>query len=125
MNITRNFLVMGALYLLVGIGFGMYMGASGDHTLAPLHAHINLLGFVLMTVFGLSYRLLPALAGGWMPKAHFWLHQAGALFLLVALFLMMTRRVQEASIGPFMPFAEGAILIGIAIYAVNVVRNAR
>jgi len=52
MNIARNFIVIGSIYLIVGITLGMYMGGAGDHTLAPLHAHINLLGFTLMTVFG-------------------------------------------------------------------------
>ena len=61
MKISRNFIVIGSLYLIVGIGFGMYMGGSGDHTLAPLHAHINLLGFTLMTVFGLIYRVIPVM----------------------------------------------------------------
>ena len=90
MSISRNFLVMGAIYLLVGICFGMYMGASEDHTLAPVHAHINLLGFTLMTVFGLAYRVMPQMAEGSLAKAHFWLHQVGAFMLLVGLFLLMS-----------------------------------
>ena len=38
MSISRGFVVMGAVYLVVGIVFGAYMGGSGDHTLAPVHA---------------------------------------------------------------------------------------
>ncbi len=125
MNVSRGFLVMGALYLLVGVLFGMYMGGSGDHSLAPVHAHINLLGFTLMTVFGLAYRLIPALAAGTLAKAHFWLHQIGVLLLLVALFLMMSGRVPEETIGPFMPVAEGAVLLGVLCWLANVVRNAK
>lgn len=125
MDISRGFLVMGACYLLVGVLFGMYMGGSGDHSLAPVHAHINLLGFTLMTVFGLGYRLIPALAGGTLAKAHFWLHQLGAFTLLVALFLMMTGTIAEATIGPVMPVAEGLVLIGVICWLVNVVTNAR
>ncbi|MFD1808492.1 hypothetical protein ACFSHQ_11265 [Gemmobacter lanyuensis] len=68
MNISRSFLLIGSLYLLVGIGLGSHMGASGDHTLAPVHAHINLLGFVLMTLFGLAYRVMPAMGGGCCPR---------------------------------------------------------
>ena len=83
MTVSRGFLVMGAVYLLVGILFGMYMGGSGDHSLAPVHAHINLLGFTLMSIFGLAYRLLPALADSGLAKAHFWLHQLGALLRFV------------------------------------------
>lgn len=119
MNISRGFLVIGSLYLLVGIGLGMHMGASGDHTLAPVHAHINLLGFALMSVFGLAYRLLPGLAEGWMPKAHFWLHQIGALVLLIGLTLLMTGNVAEASIGSVLGIFELFILAGAILWTVN------
>lgn len=124
MSISRGFIVIGAVYLVVGIVFGAYMGGSGDHTLAPVHAHINLLGFTLMTVFGIGYRLIPGLAEGLLPKLHFWLHQVGALGLLVGLFLMMSGRVAEASIGPIFPVLEGAILLGAVLWLVGVVRHA-
>lgn len=124
MNISRGFIVMGAAYLVVGIVFGAYMGGSGDHTLAPVHAHINLLGFTLMTVFGVTYRVIPGLAEGTLPKLHFWLHQVGALFLLLGLFLMMTGTVAEATIGPVFPVLEGAILLGAVLWLVNVLRYA-
>ena len=124
MSISRNFLVAGALYLVVGILFGSYMGGSGDHTLAPVHAHINLLGFTLMTVFGLAYRLMPALAEGLLPKLHFWLHQVGALGLLVGLFLMMSGKVDAATIGPVFPVFEGLILVGAVLWLVNLIRRA-
>lgn len=124
MNISRNFMVMGAVYLVVGILFGMYMGGSGDHSLAPVHAHINLLGFTLMTVFGLGYRLVPGLAEGSLPKVHFWLHQVGVLLLMLGLFLLMTGRVAEATIGPAFPVLEGAILIGVVLWLVGVFRKA-
>jgi hypothetical protein len=125
MTISRGFLVMGALYLLVGILFGMYMGGSGDHTLAPVHAHINLLGFTLMSVFGLAYRVIPALDSGLLAKAHFWLHQLGAFLLLVALFLLMSGKVAEATIGPFMPVTEGLVLLGTLCWVANVLMNAK
>lgn len=124
MNISRGFIVMGAVYLIVGIGFGSYMGGSGDHSLAPVHAHINLLGFTLMTVFGIGYRLIPGLADGLLPKLHFWLHQVGALLLLVGLFLMMSGQVAAETIGPVFPLLEGAILLGAVLWLVGVVRRA-
>lgn len=124
MNISRGFLVMGAIYLVVGIVFGSYMGGSGDHSLAPVHAHINLLGFTLMTVFGIGYRLVPGLAAGTLPKVHFWLHQVGSLFLLLGLYLMMSGTVDAASIGPIFPVLEGAILIGAVLWLVGVFRHA-
>lgn len=123
MNISRNFIVIGSLYLLVGIILGSYMGGSGDHSLAPVHAHINLLGFTLMTLFGVAYRVIPSLAGGILATAHFWLHQIGALVLLVGLFLLMSGMVGEG-IGIIFPIAEVTVFLGIACWAVNVFKNA-
>lgn len=119
MDVSRGFLVIGSLYLLVGMGLGMHMGASGDHTLSPVHAHINLLGFALMTLFGLAYRLLPGLSAGWMPKAHFWLHQIGTLVLLVGLALLIRGKVAEASIGPVLGIFEIMIVLGTLLWLVN------
>ena len=42
MNISRGFLIIGCLYLIVGISFGIMMGGSGDTTMTPVHAHLNL-----------------------------------------------------------------------------------
>ena len=124
MNISRNFLVIAVLYLLVGIAIGIHMSASGNHTLAAAHAHINLLGFTLMTLFGLAYRVIPALDGGVLSKAHFWLHQIGALVLLVMLVLLLSGRITEAGMVPLAPIAEFAIWIGIACFGINVLKNA-
>jgi hypothetical protein len=125
MQISRNFLVAGSLYLLVGIVMGMYMGGSGDHTLMPVHAHINLLGFTLMTLFGLVYRVVPELTASSLARVHFWMHQLGVLVLLVLLFLIIGGFAAEARIGPFMPIGEVVILGATLCFALNLWRNAR
>lgn len=124
MQISRNFMVIGVVYLLLGITFGIYMSGSGDHEFTPLHAHINLLGFTLMTVFGVVYRVVPDMAGNRLAQAHFWLHQAGALGLLVMLWLLLSGRIGEAGMVPVAPIAELLVLLGILAFAVNLWRNA-
>ncbi len=125
MNISRGFMIIGSLYLLVGILFGMYMGGSGDHSLAPLHAHINLLGFTLMMVFGLTYRQFPQMTKPILARLHFWLHQVGSLILLIMLFMMFTGRIEQSAMNPIAPIAELAILVGSAIFAYNLFRNSK
>jgi hypothetical protein len=46
--------------LLVGMLAGIVMGIQQDFTLAPAHAHFNLVGGVLLFLFGLYYRVVPA-----------------------------------------------------------------
>lgn len=117
-------MMIAVLYLLVGIGIGMHMGASGDHSLAPAHAHINLLGFVLMTLFGIVYRVIPAMADNMLAKLHFWMHQAGALVLLAMLLMLLSGRITEAAMFPIAPVAEVVIWLGVACFGLNVFRNA-
>lgn len=124
MNISRLYLVIGSLYLIVGIILGMYMGGKQNFTLAPVHAHINLLGFTLMTVFGIAYRVMPALAGNALARVHFWLHQVGGLVMLVALFLMMSGQIPESTAAMVLPVAEIVTFLGMIAWAVNVFRNA-
>jgi len=124
MNISRNFLVIGSVYILVGFVMGMYMGGSGDHSLLPVHAHINLLGFVLMTLFGIMYRVIPGMAGTALATAHFWLHQVGTLIVVVMIFLFFSGRIEEASMVPLAPIGEGLVFLGGLCFAWNLYRNA-
>ena len=125
MNIPRAFLLIGSLYLVLGIGLGMYMGASGDRSLSAVHAHINLLGFALMAIFGLVYRTYPAMAAQRLARVHFWLHLVGGGVLLAMLFLMMSGNISEAAMFPLAPIAEVAVLLGLLCFVFNLWRNGR
>jgi hypothetical protein len=74
MTMSNRFFRVAILYLLLGVSLGITMGASGDHSLFPLHAHLNLLGWVSMTLFGLFYRAFPDAAQTRLAKAHFWIY---------------------------------------------------
>ena len=123
MNVSRNFILVGAVYLIIGICFGIYMGGSGDHTMAPLHAHINLVGFTLMTVFGILYRVFPETGLSSLARLHFWLHLGGSVILLVMLYLLFSGRIEDESMFPLAAIAEIAILLGVILYAYNVLKN--
>ena len=124
MNIARNFLVTGVLYLLVGILVGMIMGGSGDHTMSPVHAHINLLGFTLMVLFSVTYKVFPEMSKSGLAAMHFWLFQIGVLIMLVALFVMTGSILPESMIGPVMPVSELIVLMSILIFGWNAFKHA-
>ena len=125
MTASRGFLAIAPLFLALGIGLGMHMGASGDHTLSPVHAHVNLLGFALMMIFGLAYQVIPAAGNSGLARLHFWLHLGGSLVLLVMLSLMFLGKLSEAAMFPLAPIAEVAVLAGVLIFALNMYRHAR
>ncbi|MBN9014375.1 MAG: hypothetical protein J0H25_15380 [Rhizobiales bacterium] len=65
--------------LLIGMLAGVVMGMHQDFTLAPAHAHLNLVGGVLLFLFGLYYRVVPAAGRLAMAKVQGSLHIAGAI----------------------------------------------
>jgi hypothetical protein len=67
------------IILLAGMVAGIVMGIREDFTLAPPHAHLNLIGGVLLFLFGLYYRLVPAAGAGGLAKVQGWLHMVGAV----------------------------------------------
>lgn len=60
--------VVAALAALGGMALGIFMGIAQDFTLAPAHAHLNLLGWVTMALYGLYHRGAGRSSGvpGWL-----------------------------------------------------------
>jgi hypothetical protein len=82
---------VGALVLLVGMLAGIVMGVQQDFTLAPAHAHLNLVGGVLLFLFGLYYRLVPAAGTTTLAKVQGWLHIAGAILFPAGVAVVVLR----------------------------------
>ena len=126
MNVSRNFLLVAVVYLLIGMVIGGYMGASDDHSLTPVHAHLNLLGFTLMALFAAIYKVFPSMAQAALARYHFWLHQAGTLVMMVMLYLLTKNMVAVgAAVGIVMTLTEAAVIIGIVLFGLNALRHAR
>ena len=123
MNISRNFLVIGSLYLLVGVTLGTVMGATGDHSLMGVHAHINLVGFALMSIFGLIYRAFPAMAENMLGTIHFWGHQLSAVVFLIALYFLLSESASEAAVGPIIGISTVVLCLATAVFVWNLIKN--
>lgn len=79
--IARSCWVSAPLYALVGMGFGIWMSASGQHQFSPAHAHLNLLGFVSMALFGAYYTLVPTAASSLLARVQVISMHAGAVLM--------------------------------------------
>lgn len=78
--ISKWFLRLSVLFALIGMGLGIQMGVSEDFQLAPVHAHINLVGYVTMFLAGLFYRGR-AIGDSKLAKIHFGLSVFGMALL--------------------------------------------
>jgi hypothetical protein len=92
------FLSVAVLQAIVGMGLGVFMGLTGDFTLAPAHAHNNLLGWVGMAIFGLYYALLPEVAARSIASMHFWIALVGNILMPLGIALVVTNNGAALSI---------------------------
>ncbi|WP_245307915.1 hypothetical protein [Hoeflea sp. IMCC20628] len=65
------------------------MAISGDHMLAPAHAHLNLVGWVTMALFGLYYTLTPSAAATGLAKIHLGLAVAGVVVMVPGIAMVL------------------------------------
>ncbi len=54
---SARFLKIAVVYFVIGAVVGLYMGITATFTQAPVHAHLNLLGWVSLAVIGLIYHV--------------------------------------------------------------------
>jgi len=66
---------------VIGFALGIGMGMARDFTLAPAHAHVNLLGYVSFFLYAAFYALLPSAAKGILPRIHYGLALTGAALM--------------------------------------------
>ncbi|MBB4195402.1 hypothetical protein GGE45_006312 [Rhizobium aethiopicum] len=61
-DIAFIFFLAAVACVTCGMGWGIQMAISEDHMLAPAHAHLNLVGWTTLALFGLYFRLTPTAA---------------------------------------------------------------
>lgn len=110
------FFTSAVVYVTLGMMFGIWMSASHDHGLASAHAHLNLVGWVTMALFGVYYHLVPAAAEGRLAVLHFALATIG-LWLLVPGIVLAIQRTTEilAVLGSFATLASMGLFLVIVV----------
>ena len=108
--------------LLIGLLWGIEMGVRQDFALAPAHAHLNLVGGVLLFVFGLYYRLVPAAGASALAKVQGWLHIAGAILFPLGIAIVLSKGTSAEAL----PIIGALIVVlAVALFAVVVFRTTR
>ena len=82
-RLDRNYILLGLAWVIVGMIFGTWLGASNHMNYGNSHAHINLLGFVTSVLFGLLHFAYPALRLSRVAVAQFVIYEIGILILII------------------------------------------
>lgn len=116
-----RFLKIAVVYLFVGASLGLYMGIVEKFTLAPVHAHLVLLGWATLALAGIVYHFYPAAAETRLARIHFWLHNLLLPPLMIALAVFLGG---EQAAGPVVGIFSIGMLAALGCFAVNVLTNA-
>lgn len=117
-DMARLFIFTGILFLVAGMAFGLYMGGTQDNRFIPVHAHLNLLGFVLMFLFGLGYQVWPRMQEGLLCRIHYFLHVIGVIVSMLAVYWIMLDPVANGpTLGPVADGAAALTLVGVLLFA--------
>jgi hypothetical protein len=76
------------LLVIAGMIWGILMGISQDHSTMPAHAHLNLLGWVSLFLFGIYYHLHPAVDRSRFASVQVWVWIAGTVILTIGVGLV-------------------------------------
>ena len=119
-DVSKRWFLVAITYFVVGICVGVFMGASGDHTLYAVHAHVNLLGWVSMSLTGLLYRAFPAAARSALAGWHFWIYQISVPIMLAAVAAIYTGHRQA---DPIAGVASVGVLVAVLLFWWNIVSS--
>ncbi|HZH09312.1 MAG TPA: hypothetical protein VEZ24_02980 [Microvirga sp.] len=75
---------LAVLFVIAGMAMGIGMAATQNHAIMPAHAHLNLLGWVSLFLFGIYYERRPALNVSRLAMIQVLLWSTGTVVLTIA-----------------------------------------
>jgi hypothetical protein len=113
---------LAVLFVIAGMAMGIGMAASQDHSIMPAHAHLNLLGWVSLFLFGIYYERRPALDASKLAVVQVILWSIGTVVLTVAVAAI---HLGYTAVDPVAALASLVILASMVLFAYFVFRPRR
>lgn len=107
----------GALFGLLGAYLGSHMAGAGSYALRPIHAHILLVGWLSLFVYGLFYKLYK-IKSPKLVAVHSWAAIIGAVGLTLGMYLQFIQPFNVNAAAALIAYIVGGtiLLISFAIF---------
>jgi ABC-type proline/glycine betaine transport system permease subunit len=102
--------------------WGIHLGVTDNFTLAPAHAHLNLIGWATSGLYGVFYALTKETMAPKLAWTQFWISTIGVAIMIPSLALFLL----DPTVQTYMPgVAIGSllVLVGLIMFGVSVVRE--
>ncbi|HWA89182.1 MAG TPA: hypothetical protein VG889_04055 [Rhizomicrobium sp.] len=120
-RISTIFFLLSSVCLAIGMMWGMHMAQSQDHTMAPAHAHLNLMGGVLSAVFGTFYALTRETYSPRLAWINFFLSLIAVVVTIPALAMLLA--TNDPKYEMFTAAGSMAMLLSLLVFMLSVLRE--
>lgn len=123
---VKAFIRASLVWFTAGISLGLAMAIHPAWVVyRPAHAHMNVVGFITMMIFGVGYQLLPRLFGQKLQSralaiAHWWLANLGLALMVTGFVLGPHIGVRSA---PITATGGSLFTIGAFVFVYNLWRT--
>ena len=112
---------LAVLFAIIGVAMGIGMAASQNHAIMPAHAHLNLLGWVSLFLFGIYYERRPVLDSSRLALIQVGVWSVGTVLLTVAVAAL---HLGYAAFEPIAAISSLIVLAAMLLFAYFVFRPA-
>jgi len=110
---------LAVLFVIVGMAMGIAMAMSQDHSAMPAHAHLNLLGWVSLFLFGIYYERRPALDRSRLALIQVGVWSSGTVLLTIGVAAV---HMGYAAAEPIAAISSIIVLAAVLLFAYFVFR---
>jgi hypothetical protein len=103
------------VFLIVGIAAGIHMSITGDHSVTGAHAHINLLGWVTMALFGTYFAFEPEKASSRLARIQYGVYTIGVVVMMPSLYFLL---MGNPALEPLVAVSSLVVFAGVLLFAV-------
>lgn len=119
-KISRMYFITAICFLVAGIMVGLHMSITQNFAATGAHAHINLLGWVTMSIFGTFHALNPRGAETRLAKAQYYVYTGRVIVMTPALYLLLTG---NPSAEPVVAMSSLVVFAGVLMFAAIIFRT--
>lgn len=115
------FFASAALYAMIGVCWGLAMGATHNHATYSAHAHLNLLGWASLALMGTYYAVLGQAVSNWVKLVNFILLNLGVLSMIPGVYMYLGQAGPPALYGPMIGIGSLLVAAGFLVFVITVV----
>ena len=120
-NVSNYYFGTAIVFLIAGIMIGLHMSITHSYAPAGAHAHINLLGWVTMSLFGTYLALNPQKARWPLARIQYYIYTAGVLVMTPSLYMLLSGYTGAE---PVVAVASLVTFAGVILFAYIIFRKA-